>query len=329
MASVPDSTSTSNEVRSLTATVRVGEDTLTVDSATPGSAIWANGVRIGIPERLRQDALDEVARRLSLTKVPQGPVTSNTQPVTDTQAIQRPVSQLQTQNHAMRAHAHGGSLDTAGYGSAQMAPPPPAAAAAVAASVPKVTPRSMGVFRAGGTATAPHDLSASHFSPTGAIDLDLDEIRSSWSTAKQYVDLTMDQQQLIHRVSTCMPQSSNADVDHDKAHELLHYVIQEGVSQGHFSGDDVRHMISAERGLLSLDNARQQAIVSLLRDLQANHQRRADVDQAQDDLHSAGLPLAQYAKAVIDLSSNGKQLAARIVLSQMDRFVCPNNSPTN
>ena len=117
MVSVPDSTSTSNEVQSSTTMVHVSDDTLTVDSSTPGSAVQANGVQVSIPERLRQEAIDEVARRLSLREVPQEPVTGTNQLVTSNQAKQQPVSQLQTQNHAMRAHAHG-SLDAAGSGTA-------------------------------------------------------------------------------------------------------------------------------------------------------------------------------------------------------------------
>ena len=70
MAAVNDSGSISTEHRAVTATIEVDGDILTVDSATPGSATRSNGVQVGIPERIGQEALDEVARKLSLSEVP-------------------------------------------------------------------------------------------------------------------------------------------------------------------------------------------------------------------------------------------------------------------
>jgi hypothetical protein len=179
----------------------------------------------------------------------------------------------------------------------------------------------MGVFRAAGQQRDPHDLTPAYYSPTGAIDLALDELRASWSKQQgdsqmrsqlPRTDMSSEQRQLIRLVSTILPRSGDEDVDQDKAQELLVYLLHQGVDAGHFSGNDVRCLMSPGRGLLSLDNARQQAIVSLLRELRDNDRRRADIDQAQSDPHSRGLPLPQYAKAVIDLSTRSKSLAASI-----------------
>ena len=122
----------------------------------------------------------------------------------------------------------------------------------------------MGVFRATSNQRALHDLTLAYFSLTSATNLALDELRSTWSTQQgdsqmrnqlPRSEMTSEQRQLIRLVSTFLPRSGDEDVDQDKAQELLSYLLHNGVDAGHFSGNDVRCLMSPGRGLLSLDNA--------------------------------------------------------------------------
>ena len=135
MATVNDVNTTEAPPR-VTATVEVGGETLTVDSATPGSAMRANGVQVGIPERLGQEEIDAVVRRLSMSEVPAEPVTGNGTQVTGNAAAGNAAAHADPAARAIDANARAFVHAVAAGGARQQvlaaSPSPPAAGAGIA-----------------------------------------------------------------------------------------------------------------------------------------------------------------------------------------------------